>query len=155
MKKERFTAKISVHILFMKENSILLSLRKNITLDGLYGLVAGHLNGGETVTHAIMREAKEEVGVIVDPKDIKIANVCHNFNPKNNTEFVQFYTICKKWDGEITNAEPEKCGGLQFFPVDNLPDNIVPYIKDAIEKTLAGVTFYEYGWGEKEYSLDF
>lgn len=150
MKQERFTARVSVHILFMKENEILLSLRKNISSDGLYGLVAGHLDGGETVTEAIIREAKEEVGVVVKPEDVKIANVCHSYNSKNDTEFIQFYTICAKWDGDFVNAEPEKCGGLSFFPTDCLPENMVPYIKDAIEKTLTGVSFYEYGWNGEE-----
>lgn len=150
MSENRFMLYASVHILFVKENKILLLLRKNITSDGQYGLVAGHLESGETITSAFLREAKEEVGVNIDPKDIKISTVCHSININNGREFIQFYAICNKWNGEFVNNEPEKCGGLSFFPVDNLPDNTVPYIKDAIAKVLSGVNYYEYGWGEKE-----
>lgn len=146
MEKERFSMLVSVHILFLKDKQILLSLRKNISSDGLYGLVAGHLNGGETVTNAIIREAQEEANVKINPSNIEMAAVCHSYNPKNNKEFIQFYAICKKWQGEIKNNEPEKCGELKFFPLDDLPDNMVPYVRDGITKTMNGVRYYEYGW---------
>jgi ADP-ribose pyrophosphatase YjhB (NUDIX family) len=144
--EERFLLLASVHILFLKDSEILLSLRKNISSDGLYGLVAGHLDGGETVTNAIIREAKEEIGVDINPADFEIVTVCHSNNSKNNKEFIQFYAICKKWKGEIRNNEPEKCGEVKFFPLDTLPENMVPYIREAIIKTVDGVKYYEYGW---------
>lgn len=137
---------VSIHILFFKDKQILLSLRKNISSDGLYGLVAGHLDGGETVTNAIIREAREEASVKIDSANIEMATICHSYNPKNNKEFIQFYAICRKWQGEIKNNEPEKCGELKFFPLKDLPDNMVPYVRDGIAKTMNGVRYYEYGW---------
>jgi ADP-ribose pyrophosphatase YjhB (NUDIX family) len=146
MSEDRFKVYASVHIIFQKDNKILLSRRKNITSDGLWSLVAGHLDGGETVKQACIREAQEEVGVNINPKDIAITTVCHSYSKHNKREFIQFYTICKKWSGELTNNEPDKCSELNFFPVDRLPDSIVPYIKDGIKKTFQGVNFYEWGW---------
>ena len=146
MKTEHFSALVSVHILLFKNDQILLSLRKNISSDGLYGLVAGHLDGGETVTSAIIREAKEEVNIKITPNDIDIATVCHSYNPKNNKEFIQFYAICKRWQGEIKNNEPEKCGELKFFSLNALPKNMVLYVRDGIIKTMNGIRYYEYGW---------
>ena len=146
MKTEHFSALVSVHILLFKNDQILLSLRKNISSDGLYGLVAGHLDGGETVTSAIIREAKEEVNIKIPPNDIDIVTVCHSYNPKNNKEFIQFYAICKRWQGEIKNNEPEKCGELKFFSLNALPKNMVPYVRDGIIKTMNGIRYYEYGW---------
>ncbi|MFA5175534.1 MAG: NUDIX domain-containing protein [Patescibacteria group bacterium] len=150
MSQDRFSVYASVHFLFIKGNEVLLLLRKNITSDGLYGLVAGHLDEGETVTDAFVREAKEETGVDIKSEDIKISTVCHSYSRHNNREFIQFYAVCKKWSGEFINKEPEKCGDIKFFPVDNLPENIVPYIKDAIKKVLDGVNYYEYGWKDGE-----
>lgn len=146
MTKDRFKVFASVHILFIKDDKILLLLRKNITSDGLHSLVAGHLDGGETVTQATIREAKEETGVVITPEDIEIKTICHSYSNHNKKEFIQFYAVCKKWKGEIVNNEPDKCGDLKFFPINNLPENMVPYIRDGIEKTLANVNFYEYGW---------
>jgi len=78
MRQDRFTLHASVHILFMKEEEILLSLRKYISSDGLYGLVAGHLEDGETISQAFVREAKEEVGVVVKPENLNISTICHS-----------------------------------------------------------------------------
>jgi ADP-ribose pyrophosphatase YjhB (NUDIX family) len=150
MEKERFSMLVSIHILFIKNNQILLLLRKNISSDGLYSVVAGHLDGGETVTDAIIREAKEEADVLIEPKDIEFKTVCHSYNQKNQKEFVQFYVICKKWSGEIKNNEPKKCGDLKFFSLNDLPKNMVPYVKIGIAKALKGVKYYEYGWHDED-----
>lgn len=150
MKQNSFKIRATVHVLFFRDNNVLMLLRKNVSLDGLYSLVAGHVDEGETVTQAIIREAKEEAGINIDAKDIEIKTVCHSYSRHNDREFIQFYAVCKKWHGEIKNNEPDKCGELKFFPVDNLPDNIVPYIRDAINKVLSGVVYYEYGWEEGE-----
>ena len=146
MERERFSMLVTVHILFIKNNQILLLLRKNISSDGLYSVVAGHLNGGETVTEAVIREAKEEADILVEPEDIEFKTVCHSYNKKNQKEIIQFYVICKKWNGEIKNNEPEKCGGLEFFSLKDLPKNMVPYVRVGIAMTLNGVKYYEYGW---------
>jgi 8-oxo-dGTP diphosphatase len=151
MRQDRFTLHASVHILFMKNKEILLSLRKNITSDGLYGLIAGHLEDGETISQVFIREAKEEVGVIVRPEDLNISTICHSYSRHNNRQFIQFYALCNKWTGEFSNREPDKCESIKFFPINDLPQNIVPYIKDAIPKVLDGTIYYEYGW-EKPYS---
>jgi len=150
MDNNRFTLFASVHILFLKEGKILLSLRKNVSSNGLYGLVAGHIDGGETVTQTIIRETKEEAGIDLKPEDFEITTVCHSFSRHNQKEFIQFYAVCKSWQGEIVNNEPEKCSELKFFPVESLPQNIVPYLKDAINKVIKGVKFYEYGWQPNE-----
>ncbi|MDP3899673.1 MAG: NUDIX domain-containing protein [bacterium] len=150
MIENRFKAMVSVHLLFLKDEEILLLLRKNITSDGLYSVVAGHIDGGETVTNAMIREAKEEVGVEVKLKDIEIRTVSHSYSRHNNKEFIQFYAVCEKWQGEIKNNEPDKCGELRFFSLNDLPDNIVPYIRVGIKKTIDSVNFYEYGWKEGE-----
>ncbi len=148
MEEKRFKLLSSIHVLFIKEDEILMLLRKNILLDGLYSIIAGHLDGGETVLEAAIRESKEECGVDVNPENIEVRTVCHSFSRHNNREYVQFYAICKKWSGQIVNMEPSKCGEIKFFPINELPQNTVPYIKDGIEKTLSGVHFYEYGWIE-------
>jgi len=97
-------------------------------------------------TDNIIREAKEEVNIKITPNDIDIVTVCHSYNPKNNKEFIQFYAICKRWQGEIKNNEPEKCGELKFFSLNALPKNMVLYVRDGIIKTMNGIRYYEYGW---------
>ncbi|MDQ5970298.1 MAG: 8-oxo-dGTP diphosphatase [Patescibacteria group bacterium] len=150
MEDERFKIFASVHIFFIKNDLILLSLRKNISSDGLYSVVAGHKEANETITMAMIRESKEEVDVDIEPCDIQIKTVCHSYNSKNNREYIQFYAICKKWKGEIINNEPDKCGDVKFFPINALPTNMVPYIRSAIKNVFNDVNYYEYGWSGED-----
>ncbi len=47
----------------LKNQSILMSLRKDTGyMDGFYSLCAGHVDEGETVLEAMVREAREEIG---------------------------------------------------------------------------------------------
>lgn len=141
---DRFKLIASVYLLFIKDNQILLLRRKNTGYeDGNYGLVAGHLDEHESLTHGAIREAKEESGVDIDPKDLEVKTTMHR---KQSDERVDFFFEVKKWSGEIINTEPDKCDDLRWFPLNNLPSNIIPYIKQAIECYRKGILYSEFGW---------
>jgi 8-oxo-dGTP diphosphatase len=57
---------VAVHLFFLRDKQILLLRRfKTGYEDGNYSVVAGHVDTGESVTQAAIREANEEVGVII------------------------------------------------------------------------------------------
>lgn len=41
--------------------------------------------------------------------------------------------MCSWQDGEPPNAEPHKCARIDWFPMNRLPDNIVPYSRAGVE----------------------
>ncbi|MBZ1356405.1 MAG: NUDIX domain-containing protein [Candidatus Nealsonbacteria bacterium] len=144
MKKARFSLVADVHLFLIKNNKILFLLRENTGyMDGYYHVPAGHLDGGEKIVSASIREAKEEIGIAIEPEDIKFMHIMHN---KSNNERVAFFFEVKKWHGDIKNMEPDKCGGLVWFPLNKLPENIVPYVEKSIEYYLKGINFSHYGW---------
>lgn len=64
MPKERFKIVPSVYLILMKDNKILFSRRYNTGyFDGYYSFPAGHLDGGETLKQAMVRETEEEIGI--------------------------------------------------------------------------------------------
>lgn len=144
MEKDRFKMPVAAHLFLMRGNEILLMLRKNSSFDGMYGVPAGHLDGGEGVASAMIREAKEEIGIDIEKEDLRLATVSHS--NANDKEYIQFFFFCDKWNGELKNMEPEKCGGIDFFPINDLPTNIVPYIKRSIECALNKEAYFEFGW---------
>lgn len=135
---------VAVHIFFLREDLILLLRRFNTGYeDGNYSVVAGHVDAGETVTQAAMREAYEEVGVVLEPANLQIVHV---MNRKSKDERIDFFIAVRHWDGEVTNHEPGKCDEVTWVPIDALPANTIPYVKSAIEAYQAGVYYSEFGW---------
>jgi 8-oxo-dGTP diphosphatase len=55
----------------------------------------------------------------------------------------------RQWSGEIVNNEPHKCDELAWYPVINLPPNTIPYVRHAIECFQNGISYSEFGWGQK------
>jgi len=144
MAQERFKLIASVYLLFVKDGKILLLRRANTGYeDGNYSLVAGHLDAHESLTHAVVREAKEESGVDIDPNDIEVKTTMHR---KQNDERVDFFFEAKKWRGEPKNTEPDKCDDLSWFALNNLPVNTIPYIRQAIDCYRKDIIYSEFGW---------
>lgn len=141
---DRFKLIASAYLLFVRDGKILLSRRYNTGYeDGNYGLVAGHLEEHESLTQNALREASEEAGVQIDPKDLSMKTVMHR---KKDDERVDFFFEVQNWTGEITNMEPDRCDDLSWFPIDDLPPNTIPYIRQAIECYRTGVRYSEFGW---------
>jgi 8-oxo-dGTP diphosphatase len=135
---------VAVHLFFLKDDKILLLRRFNTGYeDGNYSVVAGHVDAGETVTQAAIREAQEEAGVVLQPEELQVV---HIMNRKSNDERVDFFIVVKGWSGEIRNMEPEKCDNLSWFPLDSLPANMIPYVRYAIENYQKGILYSEFGW---------
>jgi 8-oxo-dGTP diphosphatase len=120
---------VTVHMFFLRENKILL-LRRFRTgyMDGHYSVPAGHLDGNEPVRLAAVREAQEEIGVRIDPAEIRFAGVFHR---SEGDERVDFFVHVRSWE-----------------KLNNLPEDTIPYIRKAIENFQAGVPFEEFGWGK-------
>ena len=140
----RFALLSAVHVFLVRDDRVLLLRRCNTGYeDGNYSVVAGHLDGGEEVTAAAVREAREEAGVRLSPDDLRVVGVMHR---RSDDERIDFFLAATAWTGEIANAEPHKCDELAWFPLDDLPGNVVPYIRRALENYRRGVWFDSFGW---------
>ena len=135
---------VTVHLLFIRGGQILLLRRYNTGYaDGQYSVPAGHLDGDETVRAAAAREAEEEVGVRIEAGELVFSSVMHR---NEGDERVDFFVRVPAWHGELVNAEPAKCDDLRWVELGALPENIVPYVRRAIENNRNGVKFDEFGW---------
>jgi 8-oxo-dGTP diphosphatase len=138
---------VAVHLFFFKDNRVLLLRRfKTGWQDGNYSVPAGHVDAGETVTAASIREAREETGVDLLAENIKVVHVMHR---KSEEERIDFFLTVSSWTGEITNQEPHKCDDLRWFSPGALPVNLIPYVKQGLDNYQKGILFSEHGWKEK------
>ena len=140
----RFKFPVTVHLFFLREDRVLLLRRFNTGYrDGEYSLPAGHLDGGETVTAAAIREAMEEIGVRIHGDDVHFSSVMHR---REGDERVDFFVEIRNWQGEPVNNEPHKCDELRWTALNSLPQNTIPYIRQALNNHFRGVRFDEFGW---------
>lgn len=144
--KDRFKLIPAVYLLLRRGNEVLLLRRANTGYqDGKYSVIAGHLDGDELATAGIVREAKEEAGIAVNPQDVRLVHTCHRLTRNQvGEERLDLFFETDKWQGEVTNAEPEKCDDLSWFPVDKLPDNMLPLVKNVINDVTRGANYSEY-----------
>lgn len=144
---ERFKLIPSVYLILEKEGQILLSRRFQTGFeDGKYGLVSGHAEEKETMRESLSREVLEEIGINIFPLDFKHVLTLHR--SCGDHERIDFFFNIDRWGGEIKNMEPNKCDDLSWFPIDNLPQNTIPYIKKAVSCYLNGLNYCEFGWDE-------
>lgn len=143
--RNNFTYIGSSYLFLIDGNKILLQRRYQTGFeDGNYGVPSGHLDGGETARQGCAREIREEIGININVNDLKVVHVMHR---KKEDERIDFFMITKKFEGEISNLEPHKCDDLRWFDLDKLPENIIDYVRVAIENYRQGILYSEYGWG--------
>lgn len=138
---------VAVHVLVLRGDEILLLRRFNTGYeDGKLSVVAGHVERGETVTQAAIREGREEVGLSLAPDRVRVVGVMHR---RSDDERIDFFLTYPLGDGEPRNLETDKCSELVWVRLDELPADTIPYVRAAIEQFRAGRWFGEFGWGDR------
>lgn len=134
-----------VHLLmFDADGQILLGRRQNTGFeDGAWHVPAGHLEASESIVQALIREAKEEVGVTIASEDVGFAHIMHSSSGGGRAAF---FFIVRHWGGSPENREPEKCSELAWFALDALPNRMIGYCRVALDYIIAGEPFSVYGW---------
>ena len=143
-KTERHTAIVDVHAVLARDGQILLGRRQNTGFaDGLYHLPAGHLETGESVVEGLVREVREELGVHLNSGSVRFAHVMHS---ASSTGRVAFFFVADDWVGTPSNQEPVKCSEIAWFGWGDLPHQMVPYARVALDHIRAGTNFSTFGW---------
>lgn len=112
----------------------------------MYSLVAGHVDEGENFREAMIREAKEEIGIKLEKEELDTTTVMHR--QSGDAVYVDIFFVADNWKGEPTNEEPEKCADLKWTERDNLPENTIDYVEKVIEEMEEGMEYQEIGWQE-------
>ena len=74
-----------------------------------------------------------------------INQICYNL--KNIEKYganIIFFMEATGWEGEPRIMEPNKCDDVRWFPVDALPQNIMPLAKHVIEMVSKNIFYSEF-----------
>jgi len=137
----------------VKEDKILLAMKKRGFGKGRWNGVGGKLNDGETIKQAAIRETKEEIGVAVKQME-KVAVL--DFYFPSNLEWNQRVTvfIAKKWGKEPLETEEM---APKWFKINKLPfESMWPDDIHWLPQVLRGKKLKaEFLFGENDTLLDY
>ncbi|MBD8069731.1 NUDIX domain-containing protein [Bacillus sp. PS06] len=143
MKKiDALKAGVAIIILNKEKDQVLLQKRSDV---GLWGIPSGHIEIGETVSEAAIREVKEETNL-----DIRIKKLIGVYSDPlsqvfeyPNGEIVHFITTC--FLAEIIGGElqchPDESLEIKFFDLGHLPQDLLTmhprWLKDALSNQMS------------------
>lgn len=136
--REHFKCLSAVFPIIMRtkngKRQVLLLRRKNTGyMDGMWDFAgSGHVEENETAMQAAARECKEELGITVKQSDIRFAHLSHRVGLNGARTYYDIYFVIERYTGEAYIAEPDKCTGLQWFDVGELPEDFIGIRKQAL-----------------------
>jgi len=131
----------TVNVFIINGSKLLLSRRANTGwMDGYLCPSGGHVEIGETPAIAMLREIKEELGVVVKPEDLEFGCVAARNTPAGETVAYEFIIRDKEY--QFINAEPEKCSELVWVELTKLDDTMIDQFKQIAEQGIIGKQQY-------------
>ena len=120
-------------ILFNEKNEILLGRRAD---NGFWAYPAGSMELGESFEECARREVQEETGLLCgDLKLLMLRSGKDTYYENPNQDKVYFagaVYLCYEYSGEM-KVQEEEVIEQDFFPLDDLPDNLSPGTAEVID----------------------
>lgn len=140
--QELFQLVPAAYVVFRRDWQVLLQLRQHTGfMDGHWACAAaGHVEAGESVLAAAVREAAEETGVLLDPADLVPLSTLHRTNGGDapRAQRVDFFFAADRWRGEPRIMEPEKCAAMEWFDLDQLPGPMPEHERYVLQSLASG-----------------
>jgi len=137
----------SVNLHVVKDGKILLMRRiSQRWMDGKLQIPGGHTELGESPLAAVLREANEELGVVITPEHVRHAATVAVNDGANEYFAIQFQLLYPE-AYEYKIMEPQKCSELVWGDIENLPDDTIDLFRHVIKQGLIGQqTYIEVGY---------
>jgi 8-oxo-dGTP diphosphatase len=121
--------RLAVYLILRRGDEVLFGLRQGTGYrDGEWGLPSGKLEAGERLIDAMVREAREEVGLELEPTSLRIATAVER--DTDTGLWLDVFYECDVWHGEPVNGEPAKCAELRWLRPDS--PGVTDYVADVL-----------------------
>lgn len=129
------TTDFKVRLILVTDDKILL-LKQTAENGGKYSLPGGTVENMEFATKALKRECKEELGIKIYKKELKIIHVLHKKRAKGDR--VVLYFQADNWENEIQCRELNKFENVAWISMEDMPETVSPTVKHVIEQIKLG-----------------
>ena len=101
---------------------------------GQLNFPGGLLEEGETLINAAIREAYEEIDVMLSADNMNLVHVLQVRKSNMNTkDILGFYFLAEQWQGTPINNELHRHSEIGWFDLTNLPDKLTDHARIAID----------------------
>ncbi|MFJ3728222.1 NUDIX domain-containing protein [Streptomyces sp. NPDC090045] len=140
----RHTVPVDVHLILRRNGEsgpeVLLSRRAGpVYASGLWHLPSGHLDPDEDMVEAVIREAREETGVLIAVEDVTAAVTVHHRPPAGSRSRLGVFFEVRQWAERPRIMEPDRCNDMDWYPLDALPAPMVAYCRAGLDAYRAGL----------------
>lgn len=126
---------------FIEDGKILLLHRIK---DQKYSPIGGTVEANESIEDACLREIHEEVGIAVEKENLELIHCISAI--EQGQEKICFYFVVTDWQGEPKNMETTKHDHMEWFDLNNLPNNLLTRSRQAITMMQKCILYSEQGW---------
>jgi 8-oxo-dGTP diphosphatase len=140
---------LDVFLLLTRQDHVLLGLRQGTGFaDGQWNLPSGKAEPGEGAVAAIIREAREEIGIQLTEDEVNFAATVHCRNTDTDSRVGLFFQATARPSPLAApyNAEPHKCAKIAWHPMAMLPATTMPYSALGISLYQRKAHFGTTGW---------
>lgn len=144
----RFTVPVAVVVLLERacngKRQVLLQRRQNTGFgDGLWDFsCSGHVECGEGLRDACIRECGEELGIDVKAENLRFFTLVYKRD--GDITYCNPYFILAEFSGVPRICEEGKCSAIGWFDIDALPSALLPDRREALLALQNGTPLIEY-----------
>ena len=147
---------VDVHLFLLGDGDLLLGRRANTGYgDGAYEPPSDRLAERETLVEAAVRVAAAQVGIEIDPAQVSLAHVLHDVSGQGR---MAFFLTADGWAGDagavprhpglrnpgLRNPGTRSYNDFGWFPLTELPANMIDRARVAVRNFAAGARFSTY-----------
>ena len=123
---------VGVGVIIVRENKVLLGVRKGKHGDGCWQFPGGHLEYGESIEACARREVLEETSLVLS--SIKLGPYTNDVFAQDKKHYVTLFALAEYGQGEAVVMEPDKCSEWGWFEWKDMPQPLFLPIQHLLEQ---------------------
>lgn len=128
--------------LILERNGEVLLMKQTSKNGGKYTLPGGTIEADEFAKATLIRECKEEVGILIHPDRLELVHTLHKKKP--NETRVTLYFKANEWIGMPQSQELNKFNHVAWFHFFNLPPDMSPTVNHVLQQYKLGNSYSEF-----------
>lgn len=145
---ERYRSPLEAHMILLNpRGDVLLTCKKTSSYSHeRWCLPSGKVEAYESPRQALIREMEGKLSISIDPEYSSTISIKqpHFAEPNQIWQSLAFFFYQEDWEGEILNNTFKNTSKVEFFPLSDLPLEMMPISIKGLENFVQRIPFSEF-----------